>query len=115
MPDLSPSTLVDFLLAHFAESLSDAIGELDGDIEGHILDSNDLIDIIGLTPDQRHALQAISIRDVLTRSIPDQVAFEEERLEAWGSDAYEFYSKNIDHPEFAKLFAAGLNYAVILQ
>jgi hypothetical protein len=52
---------------------------------------------------------------MLTRTLPGQVAFEEERFEAWGNDAYESYSKNINHPEFAKLFASGLNYEVILR
>lgn len=114
MADFSPSWIVDFLLAHFADSLAEAIGDSELDIEAVIIDS-DLIDIVGLALDQRRALESISIRDILISTIPNQVAFEEERFEAWANDAFQFYSNNRNHPEFVRLFSSELNYAVILQ
>lgn len=81
MADFTPSSLIDYLLGHFAESLAEAINELELDTEGTVLDSG-LIDVVGLGTDQRRALESLSIRDVLAKTIPDQVSFEEERFEA---------------------------------
>jgi len=113
MPALSASWLADRLLIHFSDGLAEAIGATDIDIEGAILDG-DLIDVVGLTAAQRSALESISIRDVLMATIPDQVAFEEERFEAWCADAFEFVTKNSRHEEFEQIFSSGLNYSVIL-
>ena len=81
MADFTPSSLIDYLLGHFAESLAEAINESELDTEGTVLDSG-LIDVVGLGTDQRRALESLSIRDVLAKTIPDQVSFEEERFEA---------------------------------
>ncbi len=51
----------------------------------------------------------------LAATIPEQVGFNEDRLNVWSKEALEFARQNIRHERFADIFSSRLQYDTVLQ